>query len=157
MPAEDALLLSDISVDSRSDPQVLTVLLRHSKTDPFGAGVNLYLGRTGDVLCPVAAMLGYLAMRPATAGPLFLFEDGTPLSRGQLVSHLREALEQGGVDASHFSGHSFRIGAASTAARAGCSDSLIQTMGRWRSAAFTTYIRTPVEDLAAVSRRLAEQ
>ena len=61
------------------------VRLSHSKTDPFGARVNLYLGRTGDTLCPVGAVLGYLAIRPSTPGPLFHFQDGTPLSRAHLV------------------------------------------------------------------------
>ena len=55
--SEDTLSASDIAVDSRENPQVLTVWIRHSKADPFGAGVHLYLGRTGDTLCPVAATL----------------------------------------------------------------------------------------------------
>ena len=84
-PSDDTLSVSDISMDSRVNPQVLMVRLSHSKTDPFGAGVNLYLGRTGDTLCPVAAVLGYLAICHSTPGPLFHFQDGTPLSRAHLV------------------------------------------------------------------------
>ena len=140
-PADDTLSVSDISIDSRVNPQVLIVRLRHSKTDPFGAGVNLYLGRIGNTLCPVAAV----------PGPLFHFQDGTPLSRTHLVTHIRDALSCTGIDASQFSGHSFRIGAVSTAAQAGLNDSLI---GRWKSSAFTAYIRTPVKDLIAVASRL---
>ena len=154
---EDTLSVADVSIDSRDNSRVLAVLLRRSKTDPIGAGVHLYLCRTGDILCPVTAMLGYLAIRPTSVGPLFLFEDGTPLSRPHLVTHMWEALSQAGIDTAHFSGHSFRIGAASAAARAGFSDSFIQTLGRWRSAAFTTYIRTPVEDLVPVTTRLARE
>ena len=154
---EDTLSVGDVSVDSRDNPQVLAVFLRRSKTDPFGAGVHLYIGRTGDVLCPVTAVLGYLAIRPPSIGPLFLFEDGIPLSRTRLITHMRAALSQAGVNTVGYSGHSFRIGAASTAARAGFSDSFIQTLGRWKSAAFSTYMRTPVEDLVAVASRLATQ
>ena len=153
-PPDDTLSVSDISIDSRVNPQVLIVRLRHSKTDPFGAGVNLYLGRTGNTLCPVAAVLGYLAIRPSTPGPLFHFQDGTPLSRTHLVTHIRDALSRAGIDASQFSGHSFRIGAASTAAQAGLNDSLIQMLGRWKLSAFTAHIRTPVKDLIAVASRL---
>lgn len=131
------------------------MLLRHSKTDQFGAGVRLYLGHMGDTLCPVAAVLGYLAIRPSNPGPLFVFQDGTPLTRAHLVTHIREALSSGGVDTTHFAGHSFRIGAASAAARAGFSDSFIQALGRWKSSAFTAYIRTPVNELIAVAARLA--
>lgn len=153
--SDSTLLVSDISVDSRDDPQVLFVHLRYSKTDPFGVGVRLHLGRTGDAtLCPVASVLGYLAIRPGTQGPLFVFQDGRPLSRALLVKHVREVLSQVGMDIAGYSGHSFRIGAASTAASAGISDSLIQTLGRWKSAV-TTYIRTPPQDLIAVSDRLA--
>ena len=74
-PSDDTLSVSDISMDSRVNPQVLMVRLSHSKTDPFGAGVNIYL----------AAVLGYLAIRPSTPGLLFHFQDGTSLSRAHLV------------------------------------------------------------------------
>ena len=149
------LTVSDVHVDSRTNPQMLSILLRRSKTDPFGTGTYLYIGRTGTVICPVSALLAYLAIRSPSPGPLFIFQDGTPLSRQQLVAHLRNALAGIGVDVANYSGHSFRIGAASTAARAGFSDSFIQTLGRWKSLAFTTYIRTPVEDLVAASAVLA--
>ena len=154
--AAAGLTVSDVGIDSHNNPQVLIVHLRHSKTDQFGAGVHLYLGKTGDILCPVAGVLGYLAIRPPDPGPLFIHQDGRPLSRKYLVSQMREALSQAGVNTARFSGHSFRIGAASTAARAEFSDSFIQTLGRWKSSAFTTYIRTPPEDLIAVATRLVQ-
>ena len=136
-------------------PQVLSILLRRSKTDPFGAGTYMYISWTGTVTCPVSALLPYLAIRPQNPGPLFIFRDGTPLSRQPPVVHLRTALKGIGVDVVNYSDHSFRIGAAFTTARAGFSDSFIQTLGKWKSEAFTTYLRTPVEDLVAASARLA--
>ena len=154
-PNECILLVNDVSVDSRQNPQTLTVFLRRSKTDQFGTGTCIYLGKTGNNLCPVAAVLGYLSIRPPTQGPLFVFDDGTPLSRPLLVLHLREALSQLGINIANYSGHSFRIGAASTAAAVGFSDSFIQQLGRWKSSAFTTYIRTPVETMASASAALA--
>lgn len=154
---DGTLSLSDVGIDSRENPRVLVVHLKTSKTDPFGSGTHLYLGRTGDpTLCPVSAVLGYLAIRPPDPGPLFVFQNGTPLSRAHLVTHLREALSQVGVDMTNYSGHSFRVGAASTAARVGFTDSFIQTLGRWKSAAFIAYIRTPVEDLVSVAARLVK-
>ena len=89
-----------------------------------------YIGRTGTVICPVSALLAHLAIRSPSPGPLFIFQDGTPLSRQQLVAYLHSALAGLGVDVANYLGHSFRIGAASTAARAGFSDTFIQTLGR---------------------------
>ncbi len=146
---------ADVMVDSREHPTSLTVLLRTSKTDVFQAGHSLLVGATGDLLCPVAAVLGYLAIRPEVPGPLFIYEDGTPLSRSRLVQAVRSALASiGTIDLARYTGHSFRIGAATAAAQAGIPDSMIQTLGRWKSSAFLTYIRTRPEDLTAISRRL---
>ena len=51
-----------------------------------------------------------------------MFEDGTPLVRERFVAKLCEA------PLTHqYAGHSFRIGAATAAAQAGLSDSLITT------------------------------
>ena len=105
---ENVLSVSDVTIDSRESPQVLIVHLRHKKTDPFGIGTHLYLGRTGDqTLCPVTAVLNYLAIHPPVPGPLFCFQNGTPLSRVHLVHHLQDALFQAGVDTIHYAGHSF--------------------------------------------------
>ena len=41
------------------------------------------------------------------------------------------------------SGHSFRIGAASRAAEHRLTDTQIRLLGRWKSNAFTKYIRVP--------------
>ena len=149
------LALGDVWVDSCSDPRCLTVKLKQSKGDPFGQGVLIHLGHTFQSLCPVAAVLSYLAIRPSTPGPFFVFSDGSPLSRERLISALSQALKDSGVDTLNFKGHSFRIGAATTAAKAGLSDSLIQAVGRWRSSAFMSYIRTPKDVLLAASVSLA--
>ncbi len=47
------------------------------------------------------------------------------------VAEVRKALEVAGSDASDFNGHSFRIGAATTAASRRMEDSMIKTLGRW--------------------------
>lgn len=149
------LMPGDISVDSHSNPSIMRVLIKASKTDPFRKGTPIYIGATHDDLCPVAAMLAYLAVRPHLSGPLFIFSDGHPLTRSRLVSHLRKALTEAGIDSTHYAGHSFRIGAASTAAAKGIEDSKIKMLGRWESAAYLQYIRTPRESLAAISCTLS--
>ena len=69
------LTVSDVAVDSRQNPSLMIVRLKQSKTDPFRQGVDLHLGRTGSALCPITAMLAYLARRGKEAGPLSLSSD----------------------------------------------------------------------------------
>lgn len=141
----------DIAVDCHTCPTLVRVHIKHSKTDPFRHGIYIFLGRSGSDLCPVSAILAYMAIRGRDNKPLFRFADGHPLTRQRLVYHLRRVLLETGVDTSNFSGHSFRIGAATTAAALGIEDSLIKTLGRWESAAYQRYVKLPRESLAAVS------
>ena len=70
------LSIDDISIHSRDNPQLLKVTLKQSKTDPFHVGVDLYLRVTGGTICPVKALLPYLAVCGQYKGPLFILEDG---------------------------------------------------------------------------------
>ena len=53
----------DISVDSPEQPTLLQVRIKASKTDQFLAGTSIFLAATGTELCPVSAVLCYLAER----------------------------------------------------------------------------------------------
>ena len=55
---------SDLAIDSHSSPSLLCIKLRKAKTDPFGNGVDIYMAKTGTTLCPVSAILDYIALRP---------------------------------------------------------------------------------------------
>ena len=61
-------------------------------------------------------MPAYMSVRLAGPGPFFMEWDGRPLSRPALVTGICRALVSAGVDVSRFSGHSFQIGTATTAA-----------------------------------------
>ena len=148
------LTFRDVAIDRLQAPSMLRVRIKASKTDPFRVGVDVVVGKVDGPLCPVSALLGYLLARGAGPGPLFRFEDGKPLTRMRLVEKVRRALQVAGVLSKPYSGHSFRIGAATTAARVGVEDSTIKMLGRWRSNAYQLYIRMPREQLAAVSRQL---
>ena len=149
------LMFTDLAIDDAANPRVISMRIKQSKTDPFRQGVTIYLGRTGLALCPVAALLAYLVLRGKGDGPLFRFKNGQPLTRARLVSAIRGVLKEAGFAPDDFSGHSFRIGAATTAAACGVPVDVIKTLGRWRSEAYQLYIRLPRTQLAAISRQLS--
>ena len=100
-------------------------------------------------------MVSYLQQRGTDTGPLFRFEDGRLLTRARLVEFLRLGLKEAGVDDSKYCSHSFRIGAATTAAKVGIEDSVIKTLGRWESLAYLQYVKIPRAKLAGYTERLA--
>lgn len=150
------LSYDDIAVDDGQFPKVISLLLKCSKTDQERRGTRVIMGRTGDDLCPVSALLNYLQARGSNPGPLFHWQDGTPLCKSKFVENVRAALSKAGLPASEYAGHSFRIGAATTAATAGVEDSTIQTLGRWQSSSYLLYIRLEPSRLAAMSSTLAK-
>lgn len=152
--------LSDLAIISKDSlPNEMHLLLKTSKTDPFRKGVIVKYFRTGGPLCPLTAMTQYLAARNYISRepllPLFLLPDGKPLSRGYFISTLRSALTALGYNSSSYSGHSFRIGAATSAARCQLPDHLIQTLGRWSSDCYRVYIRTSSNTLCHAQHQLA--
>ena len=150
------LTIKDITIDSLMNPQKIQIHIKRSKTDQWGHGFHLYLGRTDSHLCPVKALLTYVAARGFKEGPLFINSDGSPFSQQQLVTSLRHALTQAGIDCTHYSGHSFRIGAATTASVKGIPEATIQALGRWKSDCYKRYIRLPQGELTHVSAQLVQ-
>ncbi len=147
------LTFNDVTVDSLQVPQLLRVRLKASKTDPFRVGVDVFIGKTDDDLCPVAAVLAYMVRRGH--GPVHSSsQDGSPLTRPRLVAEVKQSLEKAGVVSRAYAGHSFWSGAATTAAERGMEDSVIKMLGRWKSSAYQRYVRTPRKQLAEFSKRL---
>ena len=149
------LTVQDLQVDAEVHPFSLRVRIKSYKTDPFRQGCFIFLGRGQAPLCPISAILTYLHQRGPSSGPLFIDTHGQPLTRSRLSSFIQSVLQGAGIPG-HFSGHSFRIGAATTAAQCGIPDHLIKTMGRWSSDAYQLYVRTPVESILEVSGRLLQ-
>ena len=156
LPSETAydpgahLSFADVSVNSIVAPRMVRVKLRSSKTDPFRKGVDIFVGRTHNKLCPVEAMQAYLVLGQPKKGFLFKFKDGRPLTKKRFVKAVREALGRAGRNPKDYAGHSFRRGAATTASQRGVDEATIK-MGRWESSAYQLYIQMPRERLAAVS------
>ena len=156
---DDATHLSykDVSVDNWHNPQLISIRIKQSKTDPFRKGVTLMLSRTEKSVCPVTALLPYLAVRGSKRGPLFLMANQQYLTPPLFRSSLFRILRAIGISTQEYNTHSFRIGAATSAKAAGISDLHIKMLGRWQSDAYQSYIRTPPEDLAKFSKLLILQ
>ncbi|XP_041369758.1 uncharacterized protein LOC121383728 [Gigantopelta aegis] len=93
------------------------------------APITLVLNsQLSENLCPVVTLFQYIKERGPAPGSIFRFPGGITISYRYFCSTRS---------------HSFRIGAASTAAEQGVSKTDIQAMGRWHSNAFKSYIRIP--------------
>lgn len=116
---------------------------KHSKANT--TTLRLLQNMTDPLVCPCQALLHYLNLRKhsSPSEPLFSFMDGLPISRQYFTQQLRSALAFCNLDLHLYKAHSFRIGAATTAASQGFSELQIQSMGRWNSGAFKKYIRIP--------------
>ena len=150
------LCFQDVSTDSVENPTLIRVRIKSSKTDQARKGCTITIGRTGGPLCPVAAVLGFMAARGSRPGPLFLGKGGRPMTRARFVWEVKTALSRAGLDSTGYSGHSFRIGAATTAAHVGVGDATIKALGRWKSGAYQGYIQNPREQLAGITRKLLD-
>ena len=147
--------LSDITFHSSES---LTFTLKRSKTDQVGRSSTIHLFKTGPPLCPYDPILRYVglrrSLRAAPQDPLFITETGSIATRFWFHHHLRQILTLSGLPPRLYSGHSFRIGAASTAARQGLSGHLIRVLGRWSSQAYHSYIRSNIRDVHNAHLRL---
>jgi hypothetical protein len=103
-----------VALDYLDDPAVVRVHIKASKTDPFrqGQGVFVFIGNTENDRCPLSTITAYLALHGRNNGPFIKWKSGLPLSHEAFVKHIRRALSMSGMDVSGYSGHSFRIGAA---------------------------------------------
>ncbi|KAK7938714.1 hypothetical protein WMY93_002040 [Mugilogobius chulae] len=138
--------LSDVV---RHSEDLFVFTLRRSKTDQIGASFPIYLFRLNSPLSPNDPRTKYLAARYASnasfSDPLFLTETGQMATRFWFSAHFRNVLRLSGAPG-RFSIHSFRNGAATSAARAGIPDRVIQVLGRWASISYRNYIRHNIED-----------
>ena len=152
---DSTLLHSDLTLNST----YIRLHNKASKTDPFRQGQTVTIGATNTSTCPLRALNNYLELLQSTpsrpSSPLFVFKDRAYLTRSKLTTTLRNLLLAAGLNPNHYASHSFRIGAATSAAAAGLLDWQIQAMGRWSSNCNTRYIHTPHSTIDHASQQLA--
>ncbi|KAK6168529.1 hypothetical protein SNE40_021041 [Patella caerulea] len=133
------LKLADISFS----PDAVIIFLKSSKTDQAGTGSKITLNRKkGDPTCPVSLLSSYSDHRPQGSEILFTHFDGSPLTGYQFSAILKKSLAVLGIDHTRYTSHSFRIGSATNGFLGGLSESDIKELGRWKSKAYTAYIRS---------------
>ena len=133
------------------------MFIEQSKTDPFRCGHTITIHATGTSTCPVQAFRLYAeATRPSQDNaPVFKGGQFSPLDRQHLITTIHRLLQNTHYSHQHYSSHSFRSGAATTAAAAGIPNWLIKTLGRWRSNAYQVYIHSSPAMLQSVPALLA--
>lgn len=77
-------------------------------------------------LCLVRALRDFISVRRNAPGFFFCHETGAPLTKHQFWAVSSRALSNMGLQGARFCTHSFRIGAASTAAAMGFPSAIIQ-------------------------------
>lgn len=139
---------------------LVSLRLKASKTDPFRLGIDIYLFRLHNFLCPVSFLSRFVRQRRMFGGdensPLFVDVQGNSVTRDVFIAHLREVLNCLGYNQALFSGHSLRSGAATTASNSYVNDHLIKIMGRWSSESYRRYIKLPLRSLRSAHAALCE-
>ena len=131
-------------------------LTLHQSKDPFQQGHQINISATNTSTYPVRAMHKYMSIIPPAnkKGPLFNGGRFFPLSRANVTTTLHQLLHGTNEEPVNYASHSFRIGAATTAAAVGLPPALIKTLGCWKSNAYETYVQYPPSSLYAVSSLL---
>jgi hypothetical protein len=133
--------------------------LKVSKSDPFRKGVTIQLHISNHIICPFSVIKKYLAVRRCReapfSDPLFIKEDGCALDREFFITSLKHILEICGFNSNIYNGHSFSIGASTSAGSVNIQEHLIKILGRWSSDSYCRYIRTSKETIQKAQRALA--
>ena len=134
------LRIEDISLEFGGETVILNI--PSSKTDQLANTTKLVINSCNNrVICPVKNMMNYLNARPKVQGASFCHLNHKYLTRYQVVSVLKNALKFLKLNPNDFNTHSFRIGAATSFSVLGKFDDEIKKLGRWKSSAFSNYIR----------------
>jgi integrase len=132
--------LTDIKLVDKEE--TLLIKIRYSKADQRGKGCTIKIKKQQpQTICPVLAFKRYLAVRPKSGGSLFCHVNGLPLTRYQFSAILNKCLRMINPGLECYTAHSFRLGAASWAAKVGWSTDQIKLAGRWASEVYKVYIQ----------------
>lgn len=147
------LTVSDISINHHS----YSIFLKHSKSDRDLRGSSIVISETNTIFCPLLSMTRYLQSRPSVNPdePLFLTNKGKVMSRYWFSSRLQLLCQRCGLPPHLYTPHSFRIGAATTAAEL-VPASTLKVLGRWSSSAYERYIHPGLKEIISAQKAMSK-
>jgi hypothetical protein len=146
-------LLSDLSCPQ---PNIRSIFLKRSKTDPFGNGNLSHLAENLSSTCPVKAIDAVERVVNSPVAPLFQDSRGNAIKASTVVRYLRNALKLLKLDAGDYSGHSFRKGGCQSLVEMGASEVDIKAVGRWNSDCWKLYVTWPFSRFENLSMLLSK-
>lgn len=147
-----AIHLSPSDVKLSACGNIVYVMIKASKNDPFRLGFRIRVCCIGGMLCPVYAIKKYLVMRGNEPGPFFLLSSGEYITRKYVAGFLEVSLPT----EVNLNTHSFRIGGASAAASCGIPHAVIKMLGRWSSDCYKRYLHYSDNILKQWSTQIAQ-
>lgn len=135
--------------DLKVTPDELILMVRRSKTDPYGHGHSIMLPRHKRAkLCPVRALAAWMRAIDADTGAIFRPIDrhgnvkAERLSAEAVSVIVKQRAQAAGLDPRQYSGHSLRAGYVTSQAQAGVPEWRIRRQTRHASnAMLARYIR----------------
>jgi hypothetical protein len=154
-----ALLGRDLTVkENQTGNRWMEIKLKCSKENKNGKEVVIDIFESKGALCPVKAYTRWIGRQPVEQNlPVFRDEKGTPVTGRKMNSWLRELLSKHvDYDKARFTGHSFRIGLATTLGTMGFTTEDIKEAGRWSSRAYEVYMKLPRRQRLAVAEKISK-
>ena len=156
-PGDACIRRHDLCVESSS---VFILYIRKTKTIQNNERILCmpYVSCPESPLCPYKAMMDLLLVAPKDKDlPLFSYK-----CRGKILSmthsifttKLKSLISDIGLDATRYSGHSFRRGGATLGFEVGLTLSEIKTRGDWKSNAVNEYV--VIRDITKLARTMVE-
>ncbi len=141
------LTFSDLTIKEHMH----SIFLKHSKTDRSYQGTHVIMVKTNTIFCP--SMMKFLHLRPLAhpSCPLVIVDGYKPMTRSWFSSKLRDLCLSCGLPPECYSPHSWRIGAATTAALY-LLTSTLKSLSPWSSSAYQCYVRLDKKEILRVAQ-----
>ena len=119
--------------DVKVSPQQVVIILHSAKCQKIGLPCKINLLAHPYVICPVKALMKYLAYCPRGDGPFFVHQNGRPITRWELANTLDKLSNFQQFPKQLIKPHSLQIGGTTMLYMQGVSTEEIKKHGHWAS------------------------